>query len=238
MPGSIDTGVTRHFIKSIWSGIVEGYGEDLFTVDYDTPDYTMLRKLQENVFQFSAAKNYQQLKSLSQALVNDEGKLRTFAEFKTIALQINTDHNLHWLRAEYEMAVSSGQMAAKWTQFEENADIMEKLQFDAINDNQTSPLCRSLDGVIRPINDSFWDIYYPPNHWGCRSSVLQIAHGAITELNTTVYPEKMPAMFKTNLAKKGWAFPDGHPYYTGLPHQVKEQADKMLKDATESTGNK
>jgi hypothetical protein len=84
---------------------------------------------------------------------------------------------------------------------------------------------------VRPVNDHFWDIYYIPNHWGERSTIRQKSSGQITPMEKVVTPERMPDIFKTNLAKKKLAFPPGHPYYIGLPEQVKEQAAKILKDA-------
>jgi hypothetical protein len=46
----------------------------------------MLANLQTDVYHFSAAKNYQQLKSLTGALVDDDGKVRSFSDFKKAAL--------------------------------------------------------------------------------------------------------------------------------------------------------
>lgn len=228
MPDQISEEMTTHFASKLWSGVQKGFGDKLADVDYDTPDFVMLKKLQESVFHFSAAKNYHQLKALSQALLNNEGKLRTWSEFKEEAHKINDAHVNHWLKAEYEMAVASGQMASTWTRIMENEKELPLLKFDAVNDNRTSPVCKDLDGVIRPVNDTFWDVYYPPNHWGCRSDVQQLAHGQITPADKIITPEKMPQMFKTNLAKNGLAFPKDHPYFKGLPEKVNEQASDIL----------
>lgn len=228
MPNKIDSEVTKVYVRRLWNGVENGYGQKLAEVDFDTPDFVMLRKMQESVFHFSAAKNYQQLKALSQALINSEGKLRTFQEFKEEAMQINGNHVNTWLKSEYEMAVCTGQASADWVRIIENKEALPNLEFDAVNDGRTTDICRSLDGVIRPIDDTFWNIYYIPNHWGERSAVKQRAGGVITSPEKIVTPEKMPAMFKTNLAKNGLVFPPGHPYYTGLPIQVKEQAESLL----------
>lgn len=230
-PETIHQGMTTYFANRLWSGVTEGYGADLITVDFDTPDYTMLRRMQESVYHFSAAKNYSQLRDLSRALIGEDGKVRTFAAFKEEAHKINSEHINQWLRAEYDMSVANGQMASKWVEFESNADFMPLLQFDAVMDGRTSAICRDLEGVTRPIDDTFWDVYYPPNHWGCRSTVRQLSHGTVTPGEKIITPEKMPAMLKTNMAKNGMAFPKEHPYFTGNPPQLKEQADKLLQDA-------
>ena len=225
MPSKLNKDVTTHFASTLWKGVEEGYGAALDSFDFDTPDYLMLRRLKDSVWHFSAAKNYAQLKALSEALVDDKMKLRSWRDFKEEAYKINQDHVGRWLKAEYEMAVASSQMASTWTRFQENAKELPLLRFDAVNDNRTTEICKSLDGVIRLISDTFWSIYFPPNHWGpCRSDVQQLANGQITPASEIITPEKMPEMFKTNLADKGIVFPDGHPYYIGNPAFVKEQA--------------
>lgn len=230
MPHKINSSMTKYFFQQLWTGVEKGYGQKLVDVDYETPDFIMLKKMKESVFHFSAAKNYQQLKALSQALINADGKLTTFREFKEAAMQINNDHVHTWLKAEYDMTVCTGQSSADWVRIIENKDTMPNLQFDAVIDGRTTDICRTLDGIIRPFDDSFWDIYYTPNHWGERALVRQIAGGKLTSPESIITPEKMPEMFKTNLAKNGLAFPPEHPYFKGLPHQIKEQAAKLNKE--------
>jgi SPP1 gp7 family putative phage head morphogenesis protein len=231
IPKVIDKAVVTFFAEHFWKAVTSSYGETLYTVSYDTSDYKMLRSLQENVYQFAGAKNYQQMKQLSTALVDDDGKLRTFAQFKQAAAEINTEFVTTWMKPEYEMAVASGQMGATWARIEENREVLPLMQFDAVLDDKTTAICQSLDGVIKPIDDTLWDLYFPPNHWGCRSDVRSLADGHITPINDIVYPDKIPDMFKTNLAKKGMVFPPKHPYFTGLPEHVKEQAQKILNNA-------
>jgi len=52
-----------------------------YQIDFQTPDLEMLAALQKHVWHFTAAKNYQELTSLSLALVDKNGNLRSFAEF-------------------------------------------------------------------------------------------------------------------------------------------------------------
>jgi SPP1 gp7 family putative phage head morphogenesis protein len=224
LPRGIDPALTRYYAIQLWEAASKGYGDDLPSVDWDTPDYEMLYSLQRNVYQFSAAKNYHQVKALSQALTGEDGKLRTYNEFLREAFQINDQHTKQWLQAEYNLAITSGQMGGIWTRVQSNKDILPLLEFDAILDDRTTALCKSLHGVVKPVDDPFWDTYYPPNHFGCRSDVKQLGSGKITPSDKIVYPEKLPAMFKTNLAKTGLIFPPDHPYWIDIPADVKKAA--------------
>lgn len=216
------------FADHLWAAVVEGYGSDLVGIDYDSPDAEMLRNLQNNVYQFSAAKNYQQMKHLTQALIGEDGKLLSWGEFKKAAFKINSEQVKHWLKAEYDTAIASAQMASKWVQVQSTKDRIPYLEFDAVMDERTSDLCRNFNGVLLPADDPFWDQYYPPNHFRCRSTVRQRSEGKISDPASIVYPEKLPEMFKVNLGQRGLVFPPDHPYWEGTPDSVLKESIKLM----------
>lgn len=47
-------------------------------------------------------------------------------------------------------------------------------RYVAIMDSGTSDICRQLHGTVARLDDPFWESYYPPNHFGCRSTVESI----------------------------------------------------------------
>lgn len=209
-----DKAVTTAYAKKLWDGVEKGYGKPLVTIDYDSPDTKMLGHLMENVYTFSAAKNQQQLRALTNALIDPAtNKVRSFSEFKKAAFTINDQHVNQWLKAEYNLAIAGGQMASKWVDFEQNAESLPMLEFDAVMDKQTTATCRGLDGVVKPFNDPFWNIYYPPNHFGCRSTVRQRGNAYKPTADDKFTKPDIPPMFRTNLAKQGLIFPKGHSYY-------------------------
>lgn len=229
MPDKINKAVTKEFAKKLWSGVVEGYGQDLTGIDYDTPDANMLQNLQHSVYAFSAAKNYHQMKALTQALVGDDNKLRTYSQFKQQAFAINDTHVNQWLKTEYNTAICSGQMSSKWVKIQQDKATLTILEFDAIIDGHTTDLCRKLNGMRKPPDNPVWNIYYPPNHFGERSTVRQTT-GKETPDSEIEEPE-IPAMFRTNLAKSGLVFPKGHAYFKDLPDDILVQASKLIPDA-------
>ena len=225
--------MTQAFAKQLWSGVIMGYGIELAGLAYDSPDGEMLMNLQKNVYAFSAAKNWQQMKALTQALIDNDNKLRTYSQFKKEAFAINDTHVKQWLKTEYDTAIGSGQMARKWVEIQKNKASLPMLQFDAVMDGRTSDICRPLDGITRPVDDPFWNQYYPPNHFGCRSTVRQQSGGKATDLTNFSEPEKIPAMFKVNLAERGLAFPPTHAYWMDIP---KKELERSLKWMPKPTG--
>ncbi|SEW02065.1 Phage Mu protein F like protein [Chitinophaga sp. YR573] len=230
MPESIDPVITKAYADTIYKAVQEGFGNTLSSIAYDTPDYEMLLSLQRDVYQFSAAKNYQQLKALTEALVGEDGQLRSKREFRQAAFEINDTHIGRYLDVEREHAIGSAQMASNWVNIQANKDVLPILEFDAILDGRTTYNCRSLNGVRKPVGDQFWLYNYPPLHWRCRSLVRQYAASrGITPDQDIVYPDT-PEMFKTNCAAQGVIFPPKHPYYIGLPDSVRKDGLNLIEN--------
>ncbi len=219
--GMIDKATAEHTAQRLLAGLFDGYGNTLENIDYDTPDFEMLSHLSRNVYQFSAAKNYQQIKSLTEALMDGE-RIRSFSEYKIEAAKILKEFNQAWLETEYNAAIAGGQMAAKWVGFEAGADDMPSLQYRTVGDSRVREEHKLLDGVVKGIYSSFWKTYYPPNGWNCRCSVIQLPHKAQeTPDKNIVYPD-IPKMYRVNLAQKRLVFPEGSAYFIGLPKDIRK----------------
>lgn len=211
---------------SLTTAIMKAYGINLKSVDWSSDQSQTVEKLLNNVWQFSAAKTYTQLKNMGEALVRPDGTIRDLKEFSIESGQIAATH-LHWLKAERINAIGGAQMVALWEKIQAQKDIFQLLEFIAVIDKQTTELCGSLNGVIKPVDDPFWLTYFPLNHFGCRSTVKQLRSGKITPDDKIVYPV-IPEMFRTNLGEGGLVFPEDHPYYKGMPDRVLSAARPLM----------
>jgi SPP1 gp7 family putative phage head morphogenesis protein len=72
----------------------------------------------------------------------------------------------------------------RFQQYREVADSIDMLQYIAILDRRTSDVCRSYDGITRPVSDSIWQTITPPNHFNCRSTVTAIWKGTLEAKRT------------------------------------------------------
>lgn len=205
--------------------------------DWDTPDFGTIARLRENIFVFSAAKTLPLLKEISSMLTTDDGQIKSFSKFKADVLGIWEKYNVNWLNAEYDHAVASSQMAARWSEFEKNKDINPNITYRTAGDDRVRESHALLDGITKPVDDSFWDTYYPPNGWRCRCD----ADGSDAPVTRREFarPEIKP-MFQNNVYKTGVLFPDTHPYMENLSADskrtvltIKDQlmADEYLKGA-------
>lgn len=60
------------------------------------------------------------------------------------------------------------------------------LLYDGIADNRQSKICKELDGKVYKATDPIWARIYPPNHYGCRSSVVAMSKEDVESFELTI----------------------------------------------------
>lgn len=186
----------------------------------------MSRKLDESLFVFSGFKTAQSLGEAASWLRQADGTVKPFNSFLTDVRKVNEKYNERYLRAEYEFAVGSAQMAASWAEVEASGDSYN-LQYRTASDERVRSSHQAMAEITLPPSDPFWDSYYPPNGWGCRCTAVQVRKA---KYETTDPDQAMQAgnhateirgkdggnrgaMFRFNPGKQGQIFPPKHPYY-------------------------
>jgi hypothetical protein len=220
-PGQIDPELHKWIKAQLNEAVLKGLGDKYIKEQYKA----FTDKLTEDVHVFSAFKTYQELRSATDLLKNDEGEVRDFAEFKNLILEIDTTYNITYLEAEYKQAIATSQMGAKWQDLWANKDIAPMLRFTTANDERVRDDHAKLNEIVLPKTDSFWDRYYPPLDWGCRCDVNE----ELDDVQQTELPSKLPELkdsFAINWGKKGKVFPENHPYYS-VRSEDQKQADKL-----------
>ncbi|KAA6342200.1 hypothetical protein EZS27_010054 [termite gut metagenome] len=231
-----------NYLSQIFTNsITEGFKQE------ETPQYeaseTVRNALRENVFVFSGMKTYQELKEASLLLVTDKGEIKPFGQFKEDVKSVYQTYNERYLEAEYDFAVHSSAMAARWQDFEEDAEEYD-LQYRTAGDDKVRPEHAALNGITLPKNDPFWNEYLPPNGWECRCTTVQVRKGKYPlsnpeesqELGKAATTQKgkdgvnKAAMFRFNSGKTLKIFPHKHPYFArqSSPQDVK-QAQKVVE---------
>lgn len=158
-----------------------GYGSKWSEFPKDGKGTTPMR-LKQNLYAFSSAKTYAQLEAINRLLVDADGKLRPYNEFEQLAKKTGLLYNKNYLQAEYQTARTSAQMIDKWERLQETKDLFPNLKFRTVGDDRVRDKHRALNGIIKPIDDKFWDKYYPPLDWRCRCDVVATAEDADDKL--------------------------------------------------------
>jgi SPP1 gp7 family putative phage head morphogenesis protein len=215
--------------QELVGGMEEGYGQTLVKTALGSPDRLMLTKLTENLHWFSANKNWQLLVDLNAQLKNADGLLREWADFKLEALKLNRQYNTVWLRTEYNAAVASSQVAAKWVDIEANGEDIY-VRFDTAGDRRVRPAHAVLDGVTLPGDDPFWLKYSPPLSWSCRCTITVVLRSKAKP--TDMKGRKLPPVdkgFKTNVGKSGQVFDESHPYFQNVTKADQDALKEIVK---------
>lgn len=170
-----------------------------------------------NVHVTAAFKVSHNINDVMPLLFDDQGKLRTFSEFKKAASKVFNDYNKNYLQAEWQTAFASAQAASKWTKFPEDAILQWRTQQDGrVRDGH-----KALHGTTYPKNHPFWETHYTPYGWRCRCFIIKVASGS-PSVDPKGIPDT-PAMFRQNSGITGMVFDKQSPYFQ-LPPEMSRAA--------------
>lgn len=194
-------------------------------ITYEIPE-AMIEHFNRNVYVFSGAKTYAELRELSTLLIDEKGEIKSFSKFFKDVRQVYNDYNKAYLESEYIFATQSAQMASKWVEFEQDGDEFN-LQYRTANDDRVRYTHELLHDTTLPPSDPFWLEYFPPNGWRCRCDVVQVRKSryAVSDSATANDLGKQATytvgaggvntseMFRFNPGKQNTIFPSHHPYF-------------------------
>lgn len=175
--------------------------------------------LRNNCFVFSGFKTAAEIEEASQLLKDSDGGFKPFQRYLNDVRQIDETYNRNYLRAEYNYATSSTQMAVNWKQWEADGD-RYWLQYRTANDGRVREEHAALNGTTLPPSDPFWEKYLPPNGWNCRCTTVQVLKDKYPQsdperamqLGDDCTAQPKQRMFRFNPGKQMKVFPPKHPY--------------------------
>jgi SPP1 gp7 family putative phage head morphogenesis protein len=184
--------------------------------DFNRPDAAFYKAMRENVYRFSAGKTWQQVGDIQRLMLDPSGVgLRPRKEFLQAVEQLGIVYNEVWLGTEYELAVASARQSADWQRAQAQKDILPYLQYQTVGDGLVRPDHAEYDGITLPVDDPFWNVFYPPNGYNCRCSVRQLRASQAEESEadqiSAVTPP--PAVFAFNPGKQQVMVAPDHPYF-------------------------
>lgn len=223
LPANIDLAIYQNIIEEV----IKGFGSKLDELDPVSKEAVIMSNFTANVSEFTAAKTFHQVNEM-QKRVFVGGRKVQFEVFKKDAEKIYSLFNKTWQEVERRTALLQSIGARNWVDIDRDKDLFPLLMYQAINDERVRPEHEELDNIVRPVNDRFWDLYYPPNGWNCRCDVIQLSEGE-REVTTKTKGDweisSVDKVFRNNAAKSGKIFLDNHPYFT-----VPERYESLKRD--------
>jgi hypothetical protein len=217
--GQIDEATFKAESDFLLGALTKNMGDPDRLIYSDTKLDTV-QAMRRNVFTFVAFKGHNRITDLVNQLTDEKGNLRSRSAFFAEAQKLTPDYNKNWLQAEFDTVVASGQTAAQWHDFQKSKDSLPFLLYKTQADSRVRDAHSVLHDVCKPIDDEFWDEFYPPNGWRCRCYVLQVAKQEGKE-DPESYPstDEVKTIFRNNPGKSGVIFSDEHPYFTNMTYK-------------------
>ena len=197
-------------LEKLTDAIIQGFGS------FDTPELQApLTSLLDGIAVFSGAKTFQQVRDLESKIFDASGSKMKLKDFKEEATKVFETYNDNYLKTEFNTAVSRSRAVREWENIQTQKNIFPLLKYITVGDDRVRGDHILLDEIVRPVDDAFWDTFYPPNGWNCRCIVEQLEQGEepVTDLRGKK-PPTPTKLFNNNPAKTGLIFDDkAHPYF-------------------------
>lgn len=212
-------------VDRLTDAVFKGFGGTLEDFTENTADKLLLEYYVHNIAIFSGAKTFQQVKDMSNLVFNENGFKRDFSEFRKIIKGdgfnkgVFNMYNDAWLRTEFETAFRTAQMGNEWNSIQEDKEIFPFLKYVTAKDERVRHNHAEFDGVVRPVDDPFWDTHTPPNGFNCRCRLIQLNED--DDVFTVTPDDKIKKLsppdsdlFAFNPGKNKYIFDPSHPYFT------------------------
>jgi SPP1 gp7 family putative phage head morphogenesis protein len=217
----------------LWKAVRTEWGKTEDTT-IESNQRKWLNRVNNNIYAFSAAKSYAQLKELKEAVFESDGAVKPFTKFRDSAKAILGKYNELWLETEYEAVKRSTIMGRQWLDIERDQDIYPFLEYVTAGDERVRQSHRALEGITLPVNSPFWKQYYPPNGWLCRCTVKKKKSGKLSDLAkaTETAQADTPEYWRKNVGTSDIFEKDNTPYFKDLPNRpLRAVQDYGLHDA-------
>ena len=147
-------------------------------------------------------------------LLDEEGNLRSFPEFRKAVKKVNIQWNDEWLRTEYNTAVRSARSAANYRDALRSKETYPNLEYLKSTSSEKREEHLEWVGTVLPIDHPWWDSHLPPVEWNCKCSFRPTDKPA-TDVPTSS-GEEIPPVFRNNPGKTGeFVKLSEHPYLKG-----------------------
>lgn len=200
------------------------------------PDDDFRDAVMRNNAVFSAFKVHRMQNDMARLLLDSDGNLKPFEQWKNEVMPIASHQVGAWLRTEYDTAVIRAHQAADWQQFEREKDVLPNLRWMPSTSITPGADHKRFWGTVRPIDDAFWSEHRPGDRWNCKCG-LSSTDDPVTPIPDFDSRDKAQDGLENNPGKDGKLFSDNHPYQKNAypkaddaVSKLKKRIDEMIKE--------
>ena len=220
------TEIEVNLFGEIWSKMNEAARKGFSQSQATDPDVDFRDAILRNNAVFSAFKVHRMQNDMARLLLDSNGDLKPFEQWKKEVMPIASHQVGNWLRTEYDTAVLRTHQAADWRQFEREKDILPNLRWMPSTSVHPGADHKRFWGTVRPIDDPFWSEHRPGDRWNCKCSLSSTDEPA-TPVVRSEKQDKAQDGLENNPAKDAKLFSDKHPYVKNAYKGAKKAVDKL-----------
>ena len=180
---------------------------------------------------FAAFRTHRMQNDIASQLLDEDGRLKEFRQFREDAESVIGTYNNHWLRTEYDTAVLRARYAADWKRFSRNADILPNLKW--MPTTSADPDVFHMEywrvGLTLPKTHPFWKSHHPHDRWGCKCD-LEETDDPVTGTIPDVDYMPSPGL-DSNPGLEPELFSHTHPYYEKAYPGAEKAVEKVINDS-------
>ena len=194
------------------------------TVD---PDDDFRTAILRNNEVFAAFKVHRMQNDMARLLLDSNGNLKPFEQWRKEVMPIASHQVGQWLRTEYNTAVLRAHQAADWQQFEREKDVLPNLRWMPSTSVNPGKDHMEFWGTVRPIDDPFWNEHRPGDRWNCKCD-LSSTDDPVTEIPDFTKKDNPHPGLDNNPGKDGKLFSDTHPYIANAYPGAKKAVERLM----------
>lgn len=200
------SGDLREIIKSEYIKVREDYFIKDESINYSPDiDYYYSRQDIAALFRFrgdnaifSAMHTQTMIDMIKRKVKKAQLNKLTFADFiSSFTLNEYEATNLHYIIHALKFSIKQTRLAGQWQNYQVQKDIYPYLQYKTGERCREKGLDIEFDNIVKPIDDKFWDKYFPLNNFGCDCKLVQLSEKDYSKLkysdpakNTRFKPSK------------------------------------------------
>lgn len=202
----------------------EGYPME----ETEDADRLFHEELKNDADVFAAFRTHRMQNDIASQLLDEDGRLKEFRQFREDAESVIGTYNNHWLRTEYDTAVLRARYAADWKRFSRNADILPNLKW--MPTTSADPDVFHMEywriGLTLPKTHPFWKSHHPHDRWGCKCD-LEETDEPVTGTIPEVDYKPSPGL-DSNPGLDPELFSHTHPYYTKAYPGAEKAVERLM----------
>lgn len=182
--------------------------------------YSLDLKTRQLATTVSFLSSIEQIKSVIQSVNKAIANGSTFDDFKQEVNKNGIKLSSNYLDLVFRQNVQTAYSFGRWTQQENNSTARPYLMYSAIDDDRVRPEHLALNGIIRRVDDPFWQMYYPPWAFRCflpdvhidgasKGAIKRLYTGEVVDIFTKSGRKLSVTANHPILSKRGWIIAEG-----------------------------